>query len=271
MSKAQNFDQHQFAGRHTYPVNARRTLDGWASPGVAFEDYTRMSTQQRKASNERRLPTPQWAVNDTQLRTLLVLFMEERAGFRKIQPGTLLERLERAKLAVINQRPRLIQVLDRLCEEYVMLKHAGACPEMSDDELNLSLSQPLVIPQFARKFIELKRKRELEIEIEGIDTYLRYTANGGADVVAAIVYLYYRAGMDSVGVGAELGLKPPHVRQTLWRLHETAKKLGLSQPANNTSTATKDTNGNNRADVNHKAADGLNGCGIAVPLFPMVY
>jgi hypothetical protein len=225
LSKPQNYDQHQFAGRQSYPVNARRTLEGWTSPGVAFEDYTRMSTQQRKASNERRLPTPKWAVNDGQLRTLLVTFMEERAGFRKQQKGTLMERLERAKLAVINQRPRLIQVLERLCNEYVTLKRAGACPEMSDEELNASLVQPLVLPQYARRFIELKRKRALEIEIEGIDTYLRYTANGGADVVAAIVYLYYRAGLDSVGVGAELGLKPPHIRQTIWRLHQTAEKI----------------------------------------------
>ena len=61
--------------------------------------------------------------------------------------------------------------------------------------------------------------------IEGIDTYLRYTVNGGADMVASAVYLYYRVGMDSVGVANELGLKPPHIRQTLYRLHQTAKKI----------------------------------------------
>ena len=77
----------------------------------------------------------------------------------------------------------------------------------------------------ARYQDEQKRKRELEIEIEGIDTYLRISENGGADIIAAIVYLYYRTGYDSVGVAAELGLKPPHIRQTLWRMHQTAKRL----------------------------------------------
>ena len=40
--------------------------------------------------------------------------------------------------------------------------------------------------------------------------------------MAGMVYLYYRAGMDSVGVASELGIKPQHVRQTIWRLHRTA-------------------------------------------------
>lgn len=215
----------QFAGRKQHPVGAHRVVDGWVSTGIAFEDYSRMSTQQHKASGERRLPTPQWSVNDKMLRELLVVFMEERAGFRKQQRGDLHERLARAKVAIIGQRPRLMNIAAKLCAEYVHLKRVGARPDMGDEELNLSLAQPLAFPNMARTYLELKRRRELEIEIEGIDTYLRYTANGGADVVAGIVYLYYRTGLDSVGVGTELGLKPPHVRQTLWRLHDTWKKM----------------------------------------------
>jgi hypothetical protein len=88
-----------------YPVSARKTVDGWTSPGIAFEDYTRMSTQQRKQSGERRLPTPPWALNDKMLRLLLVTFMEERAGFRKKQKGNLRERLQRASEGVVAQRP----------------------------------------------------------------------------------------------------------------------------------------------------------------------
>lgn len=230
----------QFAGRKDYPVKARRIVDGWSSPGIDFSDYARMQTHQRKQSGERRLPTPKWAVNDTMLRALLVSFMEERAGFRKEQKGTLLERLERAKKAIINQRPRLITTIDKLCHEFVVLKQLGACPELSDEELNASLAQPMIMPEFARPFISQKRQRELEIEIEGIDTYLRCTQNGGADVVAAIVYLYYRAGLDSVGVGQELGLKPPHVRQTLWRVHETwNKKFAPLQPAESLGSESK--------------------------------
>lgn len=272
MSKAQKYDAHQFAGRHEYPVSARNTLAGWVSTGVAFEDYTRMNTQQRKPSGERRLPTPKWAVNDPMLRTLLVKFTEERAGFRKAQKGTLLERLERAKVAVIAQRPRLVTVLSGLCKQYVELKQYGKHPELTDEQVldvaeKVLGAKPLFVsghPLAAREMLAHKRSRELEIEIEGIDTYLRYTANGGADTVAAIVYLYYRAGYDSVGVGAELGLKPPHVRQTLWRLHDTAKKLWPSQDKDKVASAGEAAI---TKDANQQPACASSGAGPAEPLF----
>lgn len=225
-SMKQSFDTHQFADRVEYPVNARPTTEGWISTGIDYADYSRMSTQQHKQSGERRLPTPDWAVNDVKLQYLLAAFLEERAGFRKEQPGTIKERIERAKKAIANQRPRQIATLDKLCHEYTLLKKFGAHPEMSDDEVNNSLPQPLVIPSLARAFIEKKRLRDLEIEIEGIDSYLIYTeADGGLSKLGSIVYLYYRTMLDSVGVGTELGLKPPHVRQVLFRLHHTARRL----------------------------------------------
>lgn len=190
-----------------------------------------MSTQQRKQSGERRLPTPVWAISNTLLRRVLVSFMEERAGFRKKkQKGSLKERLERAKSVIVSQRPRMISVMDKLCGEYVEIKQRGINPNITDKEWNETRPQPFM--EFAegeaRYEDEKLRLRHLEIEIEGIDTYLRYTENGGADVVAAIVYLYYRTGLDSVGVGTELGLKPPHVRQTLWKMHRTAERMQAS-------------------------------------------
>lgn len=256
----------QFANRREYPVNARHTVEGWVSTGIAFEDYARMNTQQRKQSGERRLPTPTWSVNDKLLRELLVVFMEERAGLRKKQKGTLTERLERAKVAVINQRPRLIAVLTRLGAEYVTLKRLGLDPTTTDEQWNASRHQPYIVCCAGEaKFVaEKKRKRELEIEIEGIDTYLRYTANGGADVIAAVVYLYYRSGLDSVGVGSELGLKPPHVRQTLWRLHQTAAKLWPEPKQDVVNLAAAIECGN----ANPKTSGASTGAGVAAaPLF----
>jgi hypothetical protein len=260
MTNPQGFDHHQFAGKHTHPVNARMTVDGWLTPGVAFEDYSRMSTQTRKTSGERRLPTPLWAMNNPLLRKVLVQFMEERAFSKKertvrhgaqkdafkLWKGTkdlrtkegraiyaayedslLKGRLEAAKAKIACKRPAAMKVMDGLCQQYVEIRQKGLKPGMTDAEWNASSPQPYM--EFAegeaRYQDEKHRLRQLEIEIEGIDTYLRYTENGGADVVAAVVYLYYRTGLDSVGVGAELGLKPPHVRQTLWRLHQTAKRM----------------------------------------------
>jgi len=209
--KDQHFDRWQFGDRRPHPVSAESDGQGsFTTPGISFDDFSRMSTMQRKTTGERRLPTPSWAVNDKELQHLLVIFIEERTGFRKhkdplvekkkdLTTETLKARLEKAKEKVMARRDGQRAVMHRLNEQYVHLQQQGF---LSD--------------------VEQMRCRQLENEIQGHDTYLRYTENGGADVVAAIVYLYYRAGMDSVGVAAELGIKPPHVRQTLWRLHRVA-------------------------------------------------
>jgi hypothetical protein len=208
----QHFDKWQFANRRPHPVSA--TSDGhgsFSTPGVSFEDFSRMSTMQRKTTGERRLPTPSWAVNDKELQHLLVVFMEVRACFRKHKdfplnenkkdrtPEALKSRLQKATEEVLARRAGQLAAMKRLNEEYHHIRHQGF---ISD--------------------VEQIRLRQLEIEIESLNTYLRYSQNGGADVVAGMVYLYYRAGMDSVGVASELGIKPQHVRQTIWRLHRTA-------------------------------------------------
>ena len=209
--KDQHFDRWQFGDRRPHPVSAKSDGHaGFSTPGISFEDFSRMSTQQRKTTGERRLPTPDWAVDDKKLQHLLVVFMEERAGFRKhkkplvekkkdLTKTALLARLEKAKEIVMHRRVGQRAAMRKLNEEYIHLRHQGF---LSDAEQT--------------------RCRQLENEIQGIDTYLRTSENGTVDVVAACVYLYYRTGMDSVGVAAELGIKPPHVRQTLWRLHRVA-------------------------------------------------
>lgn len=253
------YDQHQFYGRRSQPVSALMTADGWLSTGISFDDYGRMSVQQRKQSGERRLATPIWAMNNALLRRVLIAFMEERAGFRKkkrTQTFTRFEkkitkidwylqdtkrggligevvhayyaaRLDRAKSIIMGRRSGMIAVMDKLCAEYVEIKQKGLNPDITDKEWNESRPQPFMsfAEGEARYQDESLRLRQLEIEIEGIDTYLRITENGGADVICAVVYLYYRVGLDSVGVGIELGLKPPHVRQTLWKLHRTYDRM----------------------------------------------
>jgi hypothetical protein len=220
LSEAQQFDPWQWAGKHAYPASKKTRL--------AFEDVTRFTTQQHKQSGARRLATPSWALSDVRLRELIVAFLEERAGFRKQQTGTLAKRLERAKAAIMADRPRLIALLDKLCAEYVQLKRLGAKPDMSDEEFNATRFQPYM--EFAageaRYVAEKKRLADLQMEVENCDTFLRYTeADGGAATIAALIYYFYRCMYDSVGVSIQLNLKPNHCRQLLARLHETAHKL----------------------------------------------
>jgi hypothetical protein len=207
--KPQHFDRHQFDGKRARPVSQETRL--------SFEDYVGMSTRAHKATFERRLPTPQWALDDSLLQQLLVVFMEARAKIVNAD-GSMFQRLTRASQAVINRHPKMVTSLALMCKEYRAI--------LKDGVVDPKLKEPFLpgMEAEAQHYATVVRKRELEIEIEGMDTYLRYTRTGGADMLAAVVYLYYRVGMDSVGVAAEVGLKPPHVRQLLYRLSETWKE-----------------------------------------------
>src|SRR5882724_11137569 len=106
-----------------YPVSATYSPVGWETPGIAWEDYSRCSTQTRKQSGERRLPTPRWALNDAMLRDLLVRFMEERAGLTRCYAyrpaGTIEERLQHAIAVIIRMRPTMSATAKRMSDAYL--------------------------------------------------------------------------------------------------------------------------------------------------------
>lgn len=199
--------QQRIAGRERYPVSAEYQGQGeWNSPGIGYEDYTRMYTRERVLAPGRRYQTPEWALDNELLQNVLVEYMESRAMMRWRQHGNVKERIENAQQQIVLYQPVQKRALVSLCREYVELKNAGP---LSDDEQ--------------------ERKRLLEAEIEGLDTTLRTSARIAA-LVAAIVYLYFRQSMNSVEVGAELHIKPPHVRQILWRLQRSWERLNGEQP-----------------------------------------
>jgi hypothetical protein len=187
-----------------HPVHAEYSADGeWQSTGISFSDYGRMSVHQHKLASCRRIETPSWAVNDSHLRELLVAFMEERAQFRAPISGTLTERLATAQKKIIAATARLIATIDKLCARYVELKR----------------TVPFT-PEIAKQATNLSR------QIETLDTRLRFESkDGGLALVCGVIYRYYRLGLDSVGVGKELFIKPPSVRQIIWRLSKTWERL----------------------------------------------
>lgn len=175
------------------PVSAE--VDGagyFHTPGIDFSDYARMQTMQRKTSGERRLPTPSWAVNQAELRALLVVFFERRAGIRTPGTGSLIQRLNEAQRKLLAKIPAKVAVIDHLCREYMAVKSTDPA-----------------------------RARLLQSEIQNLDTCIRM-AKMGPGGVARMVTLYYSVGLDSVGTASEIGITPPHVRQTLWRLNQIA-------------------------------------------------
>jgi predicted nucleic acid-binding Zn ribbon protein len=184
-----------FAGRKRLAVEVEfhGNEEGFDAQSIAFEDYVRCQTFTKKQSGDRRLPTPEWALNDAKLRALVTRYYERRAQFDGPQPGTEQERLARAQQRLLDRKPEMLATVDKLCEEYVYLKRDGGDPD---------------------------RLRTLEIEIQGIDTTLGLI-DRGPGVLIALVWFYYRAGLDSVGTSVALsGIPSPmSVRQTLWRLH----------------------------------------------------
>src|SRR5580704_4578719 len=112
----------QFGDRKQYAVSANVTRDGWQSTGIDWADYSRMGTQQRKQSKERRLATPEWALNPEKLRALIVRMMELRACFTFPQPGTDAERLARAQKFIDLWLPKKTATLNRMCQNFVALK-----------------------------------------------------------------------------------------------------------------------------------------------------
>jgi hypothetical protein len=175
-------DQHQFI-KNAKPVNGKN--------GIAWEDYERMNVRVRKSANERQMEPPPWALNDELLAEVVTHYMEGRAQGHGPRPRTLQARLAGAQQYLLARRPEKSETLTRLCKEYVALKR--------------------------RRRPNRLRLRELEVEIENLDTQLCILDRGAA-LIVAVIYLYWRANQNSVYVAQELGIKPPHVRTILHRL-----------------------------------------------------
>jgi hypothetical protein len=76
-----------------------------------------------------------------------------------------------------------------------------------------------------------KRLQELDVEIQNRDRQLCIIERGVAAVTAAMVYMYFRLGLDSTDVAEQLRLTPTHVHQTIYRLNHLVKKLSKPKSA----------------------------------------
>lgn len=193
-------DTQQHLSSVMMPISATyHGADDWESTGLDYGDYSRMTTHTHVQSGERRKPTPLWVFNRTDLRDVLCLAMEVRAGLVRIwdvpikrisswRGGTEVERLARAEGACLEQVKVLEARVKALCSQYLTADEA-------------------------------KRTRLAE-QIEHVDTQVR-SYRAGPKLFAGVVYHYYHQRLDSVGVGLAMGIKPPLVRQMLLRLNQT--------------------------------------------------
>jgi hypothetical protein len=149
----------------------------------------------------RKLETPTWALNDAELLRVLAYYLERRAGFTRRQAGTTRERIERAHQRLLAREPGLSTALNGLCRQYVELKRSGTDPA---------------------------RLAVLQSEILTVDSTI--LSNARPALPAVVVMMYHRARMDSPAISMELKISPQHVRRTLFRMAEAAKRLQDGDP-----------------------------------------
>lgn len=193
--------------RQAVQVNFRGG-DNWETTGFDWGDYKRCSTQtKKKLASGRKLLPPEWVFRTETLRAVIVRQMEMRAGFVRPQPGTEVERLQRAQDCIARRIPPNEEDLNRMCKRLVALKAEPRC-------------DGAVV-------------RKLSIAIEGLDSFLLAARkpDRGAGTLALIATLYFSDGFDSVEVASEVGMKPPAVRAQIWRMRQTWERMQKEAPA----------------------------------------
>ncbi len=166
-----------------------------ASSELDFRDFDgNMSCRTHKAADHYRVACPDFMLQPLKLKEVIVRACECRAygnlkSVHADRSGTLEERLARAEKRIAEKRTAKIAVLDRLLQRHMEAKESG----------------------------DLETAKILATKIEGYDTQLCCT--NVAALITAVLFLSYRAGMDSCGVSQHLEgrVKPPAVRQILRR------------------------------------------------------
>ncbi|HYM76123.1 MAG TPA: hypothetical protein VE377_09120 [Candidatus Dormibacteraeota bacterium] len=204
------FDEYVGVRRKLPIQKATFDAEGVAeSNGIDWGDFGRMGQFQHKLDSGRLSDTPSWATNDKQLRAVLVVYLERRAGLMKPGPGTEIQRLQRAQATLIKQTASFQVSLDKMVHRY-----AGILARLKETPADTEA---------------LAAKHDCATQIQNLDTVLLFNKDIAGKVLR-VVHCYYRMGYTSVQVETETGLKPPHVREILWRLRKVAALLGFHNP-----------------------------------------
>lgn len=153
---------------------------------------------------------PLWPRDPAKVRQVILRYLNGRLNWHGTHDAALaampddaarlkfLSDLERSKL------PELTARLDRLCREYVQLKREAGAAAAAD-----------------------ARVRTLAVQIKSLDGFLVCVKSGSAGRLVRLIQLYFGAGLDSVGVGLELGITPVAARQYACRLNKIARVLAF--------------------------------------------
>lgn len=236
MTRQPQYDRHQFANHGRFLRNAN----------LSFSDMERLHIQRvGDTQPERRLPTPAWALRDEDTRAVVVAALEERFYTTKHRVGTLQERLAQCRAAAEAYLPGKREMLKTWIKDFRTIS-AGGFADLSDEDAQAKFAglsenggQAALTPEIARDALKAKKLVDLARQIANLDTDIWLGERGYAETLCAIVYLYFRLSWNSCSVAEFLSLKPPHIRQVIFRLCQTAASLHLSQSATDIGASVK--------------------------------
>jgi hypothetical protein len=175
------FDQTLFANRR--PLNL-------AAVGLDYGGLQKCSI--RRISNLkllRRRPTPDWAYNDLKFREVVVRYLECRY-FQRDCSGDFQTRLQRCTVEAKRQAALLKKRVEDSLPKYIAL-----CSRDKSDA---------------------KARKELKRCIQAADSELAFHLRP-AEFTAAILYMWFRQGLDSPSIAETIGLSPAAIRQIIHR------------------------------------------------------
>ncbi len=179
---------------HHMPVESEfHGGDDWTCTGIGWDDFSRMAVHTHKLNSARRKETPAWALSVKQTAQVVAWYMEQRSGMRHPSGGTIERRIRRAEKRIReNQIPLLRATIAELCKRYMTAQG--------------------------------EEREQLAILIENRDTQVA-VAERGAKLVTGVISYYLHQGWNSVDTARVLHLKPPHVRQLVYRLRRCAAEV----------------------------------------------
>jgi len=165
----------------------------------------------------RRLPVPTWATSKEGLQNVIVKCLENRFYVRNKQ-GTLRERLDRCRAVAKRVAVTKRKFLDESIRQFRALAE-----QRFADLLDRNYEQ-LFLETLAGKGTSA-RLNALEKQVRTLDGDV-YVSERAPELLAAVLYAYFRLGHNSPTVAETLGLTPWQVRQIIFRARKVAQREG---------------------------------------------
>src|SRR6266550_927302 len=191
---------------------------GDATQELAYSDLKHMHIHRvADLTKGRRLPVPSWATSDEQLRSVILKCLENRFSVRN-QQGTPSERLDRCRRAAQRVASAKRERLDAYIQQFRAL---------SENKL-ASLTER----NYEQLFCESLAGKGTTARLDALEKQVRildgetFVTERAPELLAAVLYQYFRLGLNSPSVAENLGLTPWQIRQIIFRARKVAQREG---------------------------------------------